>query len=146
MASTVPTPFLPVALIVDSDADSAEMYAVALSLEGFTTVEAHDASQAVDWLVENRPTVVVTELCLSGAIDGLALIRRLRENEHSRDVPVVVVTANASMRAREAARRHGCDVFLAKPCLPEDLTRHVHALVSQRNACLEAPTLIRGSS
>ena len=145
MASTVPTPFIPLALIVDSDADSAEMYAVALSLEGFTTVEAHDARQALEWLPENRPTVVVTELYLSGAIDGLALIGRLRADERYRDIPIVVVTSNANMRAREVTRRQGCDVFLAKPCMPEDLIRHVHALVSERTACQSA-TLVPGSS
>jgi DNA-binding response OmpR family regulator len=134
MASTVPSPFLPVALIVDSDADSAEMYAVALSLEGFTTVEAHDAGRVLHWVLQDPPTVVVTELNLPGPIDGLGFIRRLRTHEVGRDIPVIVVSADASVHAREAATREGCDVFLAKPCLPEELASHVHALVWQKSA------------
>jgi DNA-binding response OmpR family regulator len=141
MAPTPASLFLPVALIVDSDADSAEMYAVALSLEGYTTVEAHDAGRVLDWVLENPPTVVVTELNLPGAMDGLRFIRQLRTHEPSRDIPVVVVSADGSVRARDAATREGCDVFLAKPCLPEDLTRHVHALVWQRGAYADGNSL-----
>ena len=146
MASTPASLFLPVALILDSDPDSAEMYAAALSLEGFTTVEAHDAGRVLDWVLEHPPTVVVTELLLAGPVDGLGFIRRLRTEEASRDLPVIVVSADASERAREAAAREGCDLFLAKPCLPEDLTSHVHALLWQRGASALAPPMRHDSA
>src|SRR3982751_4179158 len=84
--------YLPVALIVDSDPDTTEMYAAALSLEGFTTVEAQAADQVWHWVQVAPPTIVITELKLEGALDGVGFIRQLRESEGTRGVPIVVVS------------------------------------------------------
>jgi DNA-binding response OmpR family regulator len=129
-----PEQFLPVALIVDSDADSAEMYATALSLDGFTTVEAHDADQVWQWVLEEPPTVVITELKLREANDGIDFIRRLRQAERTRAVPIVVVTLSADRQYLEAARLAGCDLVLCKPCSPDELSSQVLSLLARPDA------------
>jgi len=123
--------YLPVALIVDSDPDTTEMYAAALSLEGFTTVEAQAADQVWHWVQVAPPTIVITDLKLDGAMDGVGFIRQLRQSEGTRRVPIVVVSASTAPQSVEAAVRAGCDAFLAKPCPPDELGCKVLALVSR---------------
>ena len=67
----------------------------------------------------------MTGLLLPGYMDGIQLVEKLKSDPETRDIPVIVVTACASVTERAGAERAGCDVFLPKPCSPEELTREV---------------------
>ena len=111
----------PRVLILDDDSDTAEMYAIALSQAGYETVEAHSPEDALPWVLEETPAVVVTDLAVPGRMDGLEFTRRLRRNERTRAILIIVVTGLPHTTYREAAQRAGCDMFLPKPCLPDEL-------------------------
>ena len=69
-------------------------------------------------------------LLLPGHTDGIGLIERLKTDQKTRDIPVIVVTCCAWTSERTRAERGGCDVFLSKPCLPDDLAREVRRLLA----------------
>ena len=74
--------------------------------------------------------IVVTGIILDDPMDGVELVSRLRHDDCTRSTPIVVVTACAWPKDRERAERAGCDVFLPKPCLPNDLLDGVRQLIA----------------
>jgi len=104
-------------LLVASPTDDREMYHEFLRTEG---VAVSVADTAEDGLVRAPiADVIVTEVRLRGAFDGHELIRRLRRGERTVDKKIIVLTASVLDGDRDAAHGAGCDVFLAKPCLPQ---------------------------
>jgi CheY-like chemotaxis protein len=124
MSSSAPGP---VVLLVQCT-DDVEMYVEFLAHEGVTPVVV---STAVDALVAApHAHVVVTGIHLDGEMTGLELVAQLRAHERTRDIPIVVLTASAWHAERDRARDAGCDLFLSKPCLPDDLLRQVRLLIA----------------
>ncbi|MCU1382168.1 MAG: response regulator receiver [Acidobacteria bacterium] len=116
-----------VVLLVEPHADTRAMYAEFFHHEGLPLTCVSDAAQALR--VAPRAALIVTGLLLPGAVDGFALIARLRADAATARTPIIVVTACAWTSERVRAEQAGCDVFLAKPCLPDDLLAAVRRLL-----------------
>jgi len=119
-------------LLVNDSPDEREMYAESFRRQGFCTLQASTATDAFKLASELPPAAVITDVRLAGADDGLALTRRLKEDDCMRDVPVVVLTGYVFTHDREAAARAGCDAFVPKPCLPDALSAVVEELIRDR--------------
>jgi len=113
-------PTRPLVLIVDGHRDTRELYTVALPLLGFDVMTVDDSAEAYSRAWESHPDIIVTELALRHH-DGWELLRDLKGDPRTRDIPVVVVTSDGHQPVRNRAAREGCAAFLSKPCLPEDL-------------------------
>jgi two-component system, cell cycle response regulator DivK len=114
-------------LLVQPNDDSLEMYAEFLSHAGLVPIPVSSALDAL--AVAPKADIVVTGLRLPGSVDGIELIGRLRTDGRTRRTPIIVLTASALQTERERAQQAGCDVFLPKPCLPEELLHEVCRLV-----------------
>jgi CheY-like chemotaxis protein len=112
-----------VALLVQVDTDSRELYAAFLRRHGFLPITVKTASEGLT--VAPHADVIVTETLLPGRIDGIEFIARLKGGERTRTIPIVVLTVCAWPAERERARDAGCDVFLTKPCEPDALLGEV---------------------
>jgi two-component system, cell cycle response regulator DivK len=119
---------VPVVLLVQADADSREMYTEFFRYEGLLPVPVSNARDGLT--VARRADIVVTGLLLPGDIDGIEFIARLKRDERTKRIPLIVLTACAWKSDRERAEKAGCDVFLAKPCLPDHLLREVRLLLA----------------
>ena len=115
-----PSPGRPLVLIVDHHADTRELYGDSLAALGFKTIAAADGAQARRRAWESHPDIVVTDLALPG-VDGWQLIRDLKREARTRDIPVVLVTGLAAPWLRQRAEREGCAACFVKPCLPDEL-------------------------
>jgi two-component system cell cycle response regulator DivK len=119
----------PVVLLVQpSRDDSLEMYAEFLRYHGLAVIPVSDASDAL--LLAPQADIVVTGIILDNSMDGVEFVSRLRHDDCTRSTPIVVLTACAGPKDRERAESAGCDVFLPKPCLPNDLLGEVQQLVT----------------
>ncbi|CAN5697162.1 N/A [soil metagenome] len=119
----------PRVLLVEDDGDGRRLYALWLTVAGFTVKKAHNGLQALERAFESVPDIVVTDLNIPG-IDGFELTRRLKLDPRTREVPVIAVTGYAAFQADPArARRAGCDVVLEKPCSPDDLEAAIRTLI-----------------
>jgi len=118
----------PVVLLVQADADSREMYTEFFRYEGLLPVPVSNARDGLT--VARRANIIVTGLLLPGDIDGIEFIARLKRDERTKRIPLIVLTACAWKSDRERAEKAGCDVFLAKPCLPDHLLREVRLLLA----------------
>jgi CheY-like chemotaxis protein len=68
------------------------------------------------------------DLSLPG-MDGWEATRQLKADERTRRIPVVALTGHALAGASEGAKKAGCDSFVTKPCLPDDLVVEVRRML-----------------
>lgn len=114
-------------LIVDDEASVVEVVTLYLQRDGFRVRAARNGTDALLALQAERPALVILDVMLPH-IDGLTLIRRMRENP-TLDVPVIMLTA----RGREADRISGLDLgaddYVTKPFSPAELVSRVKAVL-----------------
>ena len=119
----------PLILVVDDYQDAREMYAEYLQFSGFRVAEAKTGNEAIDKAFELRPDLILMDLSLPG-MDGWEATRLLKQDERTRHIPVVALTGHALAGASEGARKAGCDSFVTKPCLPDDLVTEVRRMLN----------------
>jgi CheY-like chemotaxis protein len=98
-----------------------------LRLHGYDVVEANDGRQALDCVESFHPQLVVTDLMMP-VMDGVELIRRLRADPKTADLPVLAITADASEQAELKARNAGAVDFVTKPVDLPTLLERLRAL------------------
>lgn len=124
----------PLILVVEDYEDAREMYAEYLRFCGFRVAEARNGNEALDQAFSLKPDLILMDLSLPG-MDGWEATRQLKADERTRAIPVVALTGHALAGASEGARRAGCDSFVTKPCLPDDLVVEVRRMLDEtRNA------------
>ena len=120
---------MPVILVVDDYQDAREMYAEYLQYSGFRVAEARNGNEAVDQAFALKPDLILMDLSLPG-MDGWEATRRLKADESTRHIPIVALTGHALAGASDGAKKAGCDSFVTKPCLPDDLVVEVRRMLS----------------
>jgi len=120
----------PLVLVVDDYQDAREMYAEYLAYSGFRVAEASNGVEALQKAFDLLPDVILMDLSLPG-MDGWAATRRLKTDERTQRIPVVALTGHALAGASESARLAGCDAFVTKPCLPDELVLQVRRMLDR---------------
>ncbi len=117
-----------VILLVDDYHDGREMYADALRLAGYQPLEATNGLDALRLATEQAPSLILMDLSLPG-LDGWEVTARLKKDARTRRIPIIALTAHALREERDRATQAGCDSFLAKPCLPDEVVAEVARLL-----------------
>jgi CheY-like chemotaxis protein len=115
-------------LLVDDYPDAREMYGAYLEYSGFEVVEAGNGVEALQRAVETEPDIILMDLSLP-VMDGWEATRRLKADQRTAEIPVVALTGHALVGISDGARRAGCDGFVSKPCLPEDLVKVIRKVL-----------------
>ncbi len=117
-------------LIVDDFEGVQYPYRYLLGQEGFRVAFAVNGQEAVDKALSLRPDVIFMDLSLP-VLDGWEATRRLRADERTKKIPVVLLTAFGIDSARVNFVDAGFNGMLSKPCRPEE----IHAEVDRVLAC-----------
>jgi len=119
-------------LVVDDDAAVRRMVRIALEMQdSFSCLESADALDAHSVIVEQKPDLVLLDWMLGG-VGGLTLLRRLRREPDTRDLPVIMLTARAEEQDRVAGLDGGADDYIVKPFLPRELIARIGAVLRRR--------------
>ncbi len=118
----------PLILVVDDYQDAREMYAEYLQFSGFRVAEARNGNEALEQAFALKPDLILMDLSLPG-MDGWEATRVLKADDRTRHIPVVALTGHALAGASEGAKKAGCDSFVTKPCLPDDLVVEVRRML-----------------
>jgi CheY-like chemotaxis protein len=110
-------------LIIEDDEDTREMYAALLTMSGFAVQTARTGTEGFTRACESRPGVILTDLGLP-TIDGWEVVRRLKSDPRTRDIPVIVITGRTTSELDGNALALGTSVLL-KPCPPDMLIEEV---------------------
>jgi len=116
-------------LVVDDYQDAREMYAEYLQFSGFRVAEARNGNEALEQAFALKPDLILMDLSLPG-MDGWEATRQLKADERTQNIPVVALTGHALAGASDGAKRAGCDSFVTKPCLPDDLVVEVRRMLN----------------
>ena len=114
-------------LVVDDNIDAARALGLLLEQMGHDVQVAHDGLAALEAARGNRPEIVLLDISMPG-VDGLGVVRRLRQDPRFRKVPFVAVTGRGTEEDRRLSREAGFDEHLVKPVALESLQRVFAAL------------------
>ena len=115
-------------LICDDEPALRELVRASLS-DGYRFAEASDGLVAIKLAREVEPDVVILDLMLP-RLGGLEVLAQLQEDEHLRDVPVLVITA--WNETREDVLAAGAAEFVSKPFDPEELRTAIEGLLREQ--------------
>jgi two-component system, cell cycle response regulator DivK len=127
MKSKTPRPRV---LVVDDYPDAREMYSEYLEFSGFDVIQAVNGMEALQRAVDAAPDIILMDLSLP-VMDGWEATRRLKEDARTHSIPVVALTGHALAGISEGAMKAGCDAFVTKPCLPEDLVKEIRKVLDR---------------
>ncbi|MDA0637833.1 response regulator [Nonomuraea sp. MCN248] len=116
-------------LVVDDDEVIRQLIAVNLNLEGFEVVTATDGQDCLDRVLDVRPDVVTLDVMMP-CLDGWTTAERLRNDDATRHIKVVLITARAQDDDKRRGREIGVDAYLTKPFDPGELIQVVRDLVT----------------
>ena len=118
------TALTPLVLLIEDFDDAREMYAEYLEFNGLRVAGAADAVRGLQMADELQPSIILMDAALPG-LSGWDAIRELKANPRTRHIPVLMMTGHVLGDAKERALAAGADGFIPKPCLPDELTRHI---------------------
>jgi two-component system phosphate regulon response regulator PhoB len=113
-------------LIVDDEFAIRDMLRMALELADFRCIEAQDIQSAYRLILDERPAIVLLDWMLPGG-SGLELMRRLKREELTRDMPVIMLTAKTAEDNIIQGLDVGADDYITKPFAPRELIARIKA-------------------
>jgi two-component system, cell cycle response regulator DivK len=125
-------------LLVDDYPDAREMYTEYLEFSGYEVIGAGNGLEALQRAVDASPDIILMDLSLP-VMDGWEATRRLKADQRTASIPVVALTGHALAGISEGAKKAGCDAFVTKPCLPEDLVREIKKILDARSSTSKKP-------
>jgi len=120
-------------LIVEDEAAIRDMVAFAVTRSGMQAVHAADARAAQEAIMQRVPDLILLDWMLPG-LSGLEFARRLRREEMTRDVPIIMLTARGEENDRVGGLEAGVDDYVIKPFSTRELMARVKAVMRRTRA------------
>ena len=117
-------------LVVDDEEDIRELVELNFMMEGYDVLTAANGYEAEVVTRRERPDVVILDVMMPGR-DGLSVLRSLRADPSTHDIPVVLLTAKATNGEVLDGWRAGAAGYTTKPFDPGELIRYVSSLLRQ---------------
>ena len=130
-------------MLIEDEKEIRDLVRYNLERAGFRVAMAADGEEGLERIFASRPDAVVLDLMLPGR-NGLELLRELREEPLTRDLPIVVLTARAAEMDKLLGFEHGADDYLTKPFSPRELVARVQALLRRSKAGSAEPVIEAG--
>ena len=129
-------------LVIDDEKDLIELVRYNLEKEGFDAIAASDGQAGLEIARGHKPDLIVLDLMMPG-MDGLEVCRRLRGDERTRRIPVIMLTAKATEADRVVGLELGADDYVTKPFSPRELVARVKAILRRTASHAEPGQVIR---
>ena len=119
-------------LVVDDEAAIRDMVRITLGLAGFDIISATNAHEASVLILDEGPDLVLLDWMLPGG-SGIELARRLRRNEFTVNIPIIMLTAKASEDNKVQGLNEGVDDYVTKPFSPRELVARINTVLRRVN-------------
>lgn len=123
-------------LVVDDEIHIVHVVAIKLRNNGYEVITADNGAEAFKLVFKERPDIIVTDFQMP-VMTGLELVQKIRENEETKDIPVIMLTARSfaiSNEQQEELQIAGC---LSKPFSPRELLGHLEDVLYQRELVVD---------
>jgi CheY-like chemotaxis protein/cellulose biosynthesis protein BcsQ len=117
-------------LIVDDDLDTLRLVGLLLERKGYEIIAADRGSQGLEKALSDIPDLILLDVMMPD-MDGFEILRKLRSNEATSDIPIIMFTAKNQVEDKVAGFEAGADDYLTKPTHPAELTARVQATLAR---------------
>jgi two-component system phosphate regulon response regulator PhoB len=118
-------------LVADDEIHIIHVVAIKLRNNGYEVIAANNGAEAYDLACREKPDIVVTDYQMP-VMTGLELIAKLREDERTKEIPVVLLTARSFAVSQEQQESLGVASCLSKPFSPKELLKTIQDILYQR--------------
>ena len=115
-------------LIVDDEPFMQRLIQLHLEKAGYELVKARNGHEALDAVQREKPHLIVMDVMMAG-MDGLTALSRLKQDQATQDIPVIIMTAKAHIITRQEAEQSGAAVVFTKPFSPTQLLLETRRLL-----------------
>ena len=120
-----------IVLVIDDDGHTLRLLEFALTKAGHEVVTASRGKEGLEKALQQPPDLAIIDLMMP-QMDGYEVCRRLRQNERTADVLILVFTARIQEIDRQTALEAGADEFLTKTATPGELVSKVESLLARQ--------------
>ena len=107
-------------MVVEDNEKNRKLMRVVLKAKGYNVIEATTGEEALSLLKGNIPDIILMDIQLPG-IDGLTLIKQIKADAHTKDIPIIAVTAYAMKGDEQKILDTGCNAYVSKPINIQEL-------------------------
>jgi chemosensory pili system protein ChpA (sensor histidine kinase/response regulator) len=119
---------VPVIMVVDDSLTVRKITGRLLDRAGYQVVTAKDGVDALEQLMEVKPSVMLLDVEMP-RMDGFELAKRLRQDSRTQDLPIIMITSRTADKHRRYALELGVNEYLGKPYQEEELLQHIARFV-----------------
>jgi len=130
-------------LVVEDEPAIAELLSVNLGFAGHKVMIAGDAEAAMAMIATELPDLVLLDWMLPG-MTGVRLAKKLRSEDRTRDVPIIMLTARTDETDKVEGLETGADDYITKPFSPKELMARIKAVMRRRAPQLTNDTVALG--
>ena len=128
---------MPRILVIDDDAAIAELVAINLEMAGYEVTQAEDGIKGQALAIQMLPDLIMLDLMLP-RVDGFTVCQRLRRDDRTADIPVLMLTALSQTQDKVEGFNSGADDYLTKPFELEEMLARVRALLRRTDRIPQA--------
>ncbi len=128
-------------LVVDDEPDIVEIIQYNLEKSGFDVIVAADGPTALEKARDETPDLIVLDLMLPG-LEGTDVCRILKQDERTRSIPILMLTAKSEGIDRIIGLELGADDYVVKPFSPREIVLRIRNILRRRSA-QETPGPVR---
>jgi CheY-like chemotaxis protein len=118
-------------LVVDDEAHIVMILKDSLEFSGFQVITAYNGEEALESVAKDNPDLIVLDIGMP-KMDGWEVCRRLKSNEGTKRIPIIILTAYAQMSDQKKGAALGAERFISKPCDLTFLVEEINALLAQK--------------
>ena len=131
--NTVPDTFT---ILVVEDNEELKAFLKNILSENYTVITAPNGKKGLQHAVDNIPDLIISDVMMP-VMDGLEMIRQIKENNNICHIPIIVLSAKASLDDRIAGLEQGVDDYITKPFSATYLKTRIASLLRQRKSLQE---------
>lgn len=118
-------------LVVDDEIHIVHVVAIKLRNNGYEVLTASNGAQAYELACNEKPDIIITDLQMP-VMTGAELVEKLRQNETTKDTPVIMLTARTFAIEDEQKKKLQISEFISKPFSPKELLRSIEDILYQK--------------
>jgi len=118
-------------LVVDDEIHIVHVVAIKLRNNGYEVISADNGAEAFELACEEKPDIIVTDYQMP-VMSGLELLEKLRQQEDTKDIPVIMLTARSFAISKEQQEELQISSCLSKPFSPKELLGNIEDVLYQK--------------
>ncbi len=116
------------ALVIEDNIDNSVLITKILGHAGYNTLTAGRGIQGYELVLEKRPDFILLDINLPD-ISGEEILRKIKQDEQTKSIPVIVITSNAMLGDKARLLAAGCNCYIEKPIDPSRIIKQIKAVV-----------------